>query len=445
MTTNTRTEARLPAILEELYLGRTPDYRDEVVATAVRTRQRPWWTFPGRWLPMADIVSRPAYAPRVPWRAITVAFLIGALLLAAAVAYIGSRQPRVPLPFGVAENGLITYAADGDIWTVDPKTGVTTPVVTVSSDDKAPAFSPDGTKIAFIRGATVNGSIGEEIVVVNADGSNPVVVSRQPAARASTHLEWTPDSRSLLTGLQDFSEVLVIDATQLAEPRVITEDADPYSRLYRPPAGDGILVRRETGDGTAMVLVDLVTGSENVITTGGRDDFGDASWSPDGSQIVFSSVPETDPASRRLFVINADGTGLRQITSEPGIWWDVYSTWSPDGSRIAFLRYERIAEDPDEWDVRPLGVYSVAEGSVTDLGPLPRDVRAANPSPGDAHASFGEGWGIGWAPDGRSLMAFPTEATGYPIVIDAETGSWTTLDSVVSPVDVSQAWQRTAP
>ena len=47
----------LPAILEDLYLGATPDYRNEVISAAVRTRQRPAWTFPGRWFPMSDIAS----------------------------------------------------------------------------------------------------------------------------------------------------------------------------------------------------------------------------------------------------------------------------------------------------------------------------------------------------------------------------------------------------
>ena len=443
MTTNTRTEARLPEILEELYLGRTPDYRDEVVATAVRTRQRPWWTFPGRWLPMADIARRPAYAPRLPWRTITVAFLIGALLLAAAIAYIGTRQTRVPLPFGIADNGLIAYSSDGDIWTLDPVTGVTTPLVTGEAVDEAPAFSPDGTKIAFVRGATVNNSIGQEVVVANADGTNPIVVSRQPAARRSTHLEWAPDSRSVLTGLEDRSAILLLDATALAEPQIVATDADLHQRPYRPPEGDSILIGRVTDEGDALVRLDLATGEETFLATG-QGVLADARWSPDGAKIVFASPPTTDQDSRRLFVMNADGSDLQQITSAPGVWWDIAPSWSPDGTRIAFLPYERIQQDPDEWDVRRIRVYSMADGSVADTGPILRDVRAANPSTGDQFASAGEGWSFDWAPDGTSLLALPSEASGYPILIDAATGEATVLGSVVKPSGASQAWQRTA-
>ena len=94
MTTEARFERQLPVVLEDLYLGPTPDYRDEVLAAATVTRQRPAWTFPGRWLPMADIASRPAFAPRLPWRAIGVALVIIALIATAVVAYVGSHQTR---------------------------------------------------------------------------------------------------------------------------------------------------------------------------------------------------------------------------------------------------------------------------------------------------------------------------------------------------------------
>ena len=48
MTTRSTFEHDLPAILEDLYLGPTPNYRDEVLAAVRRTRQRPAWAFAGR-------------------------------------------------------------------------------------------------------------------------------------------------------------------------------------------------------------------------------------------------------------------------------------------------------------------------------------------------------------------------------------------------------------
>jgi len=73
-------------------------------------------------------------------------------------------------------------------------------------------------------------------------------------------------------------------------------------------------------------------------------------WSPDGSQLAFWAVvldEDADPSNATLgpggdfpaqiFVINADGSGLRQLTHEGDNRWP---TWSPDGSRIAFARGE---------------------------------------------------------------------------------------------------------
>jgi Tol biopolymer transport system component len=71
-------------------------------------------------------------------------------------------------------------------------------------------------------------------------------------------------------------------------------------------------------------------------------------WSPDGSQLAFWAVvldEDADPSNATLgpggdfpaqiFVINADGSRMRQITHTGDNRWP---TWSPDGSRIAFAR-----------------------------------------------------------------------------------------------------------
>lgn len=60
-------------------------------------------------------------------------------------------------------------------------------------------------------------------------------------------------------------------------------------------------------------------------------------WSPDGTRIVFQR--EVDPRNHdtEIFVINADGSGLQQLTSSPGA--DQLPAWSPDGTKIAFISY----------------------------------------------------------------------------------------------------------
>ena len=151
MTTEARFERQLPAILEDLYLGSSPDYRDEVLAAATRTRQRPAWTFPGRLIPM-DITTRTIPVVRLPLRQLAVIAVLLALLAATLAVYVGSQR-HVPAPFGPAKNGLIPYISNGDIYVGDPVTGKTRLLVSSprGTNPSAPGFSPDGTRLAFFR------------------------------------------------------------------------------------------------------------------------------------------------------------------------------------------------------------------------------------------------------------------------------------------------------
>ena len=54
-------------------------------------------------------------------------------------------------------------------------------------------------------------------------------------------------------------------------------------------------------------------------------------WSPDGRQIAFTSTRDADP---EIYVMNADGTGARRLTTTPGR--DAHPAWSPDGRSILF-------------------------------------------------------------------------------------------------------------
>jgi dipeptidyl aminopeptidase/acylaminoacyl peptidase len=60
----------------------------------------------------------------------------------------------------------------------------------------------------------------------------------------------------------------------------------------------------------------------------------DPSWSPDGRKIAYRYQPGEDEAEAEIYVMNADGSGKRNLTRSPG--QDHSPAWSPDGSKISF-------------------------------------------------------------------------------------------------------------
>src|SRR5437879_6406860 len=108
------------------------------------------------------------------------------------------------------------------------------------------------------------------------------------------------------------------------------------------PNGRRIAFSRNTDIGvTAIYIMDLDEGVATPIV-GGLTLNPTPVWSPDGCQIAFRSVLETPGGPiGRISIINADGTGLRQVTPEHGpldFAFDEGPTWSPDGTRPAFTR-----------------------------------------------------------------------------------------------------------
>jgi hypothetical protein len=160
------TERVLPAILTDLGAGPTSDYSDLLARTA-RSRQRPGWTFPERWLPM-DITLRPVPAFAGPRRTLVLLVLLIVAVIAAAALYVGA-QPHLPAPFGLARNGAIVFADKaGNIYVQDSIESPRRKVMDGATGGW-PSFSPDGTKLVSLQQA---GNDRWDLVVADADGAH---------------------------------------------------------------------------------------------------------------------------------------------------------------------------------------------------------------------------------------------------------------------------------
>ena len=252
MTRFDRVEPRLSELLTDLAAPSLPDYTDHVLARTAGLRQRPRWTLLERWLPMGVLAQRSVYIPRVPWRAVIVTALL-LVVLAATLAWFGSQRRAAP-PFGLARNGLIMYAVDGDLVTWNPDTQTTTTILSGATDDITGMFSRDGTKLAFLRRERPPNPPEPELLsiqVANADGSNPVDLTGP--ILAPDQWDWSPagDLIAVQSLIDGHRALQVVSTDGSGRPRVLDTGMDVTFVSWMPPSGEEIVFRgvAETADG----------------------------------------------------------------------------------------------------------------------------------------------------------------------------------------------------
>ena len=369
---------------------------------------------------------------RLPMRQLGVLALIAILVAALFAAYIGTHQQKLPPPFGVARNGSMLYGSGGDIYRLDPTTGVSTAIVTGPETDQVPMYSRDGTRFAFFR-QTGTGPTIYQLVVANSDGTGQRVVSTDPVT-FDYSINWSADGRSII--LDDtHGRVTRLDTVGNAPPQKVTYAGVRDIIALRPPDEGVLLYQTVTADGWTLQLVDADgTHVRPLFPSGGTsmrdDDYSGYEWSPDGSKIAFRLHPDAS-GDFRIYIANADGTGVRRLTKETGTECECDYFWSPDGTQIAFNRW-RFDPTTGDWHARPVGIVSVDDGIVRDIGPQPTD----------------EGAEFAFSPDGETMTWLPRrspDAIGttkdQPLLLNVTDGSSRTISvGVDSPPD----WQRLA-
>ena len=320
---------------------------------------------------MADI-TRPrvlGYAP--PWRTVAVALVIVALLVTAAVVYVGTQQQRLPAPFGPARNGVIPYVSAGDIYIGDPLTGETRLLVGGSNDDAAPGFSPDGTRLAFIRDVGRAGgavSVPVHLFVVREDGTGLTRVTTTPI-QTLVWASWTPDGRHLAV-VQPFDGVNQLDLFDTDGPKVpqrIAAAAGLDSIAFRPPDGRQIVFRALVDGRYGLFAMNADgTNRQTLVAPMSQadvdQDLNGATYSADGSRIFYQ---RWTPGSIQLWVMNADGTDPHEFFPESGQGWDGLAAPSPDGRWIAYWHVIQDGRSTQRLTV----VRADGTGPIIETGP----------------------------------------------------------------------------
>ncbi|MEV7776628.1 hypothetical protein [Kitasatospora sp. NPDC086791] len=275
-----------------------------------------------------------------------------------------------------AHNGLIVSRAYTDA------SRTTSAIVTLSPDgsgqhqitqppdrarDDRPDWSPDGTVVAFDRTDPQTGAARLWTVATSGEGAhqiNPLCDGSGGGTDCANEDErapaFSPDGKQLAFS-RSWGALDPADKTR-------TQYSDLY--LMSP-------------EGTDVQRLTFLTNDKPYSGA-----VSNPSWSPDGKQLTFEyrTGATGQPAnSRAIYVVSADGTGLRQLTP-----WELRAgdraEWSPDGTRILFTTY-------------PAGPENAPGGGIYTVHPDGTAIGALTAAPSDTF--YGA---AAYAPDGQSII-----------------------------------------
>jgi Tol biopolymer transport system component len=243
----------------------------------------------------------------------------------------------------------------------------------VGASMSKPHASPDGRTIAWVRYAPEE-ELGPEVWLMDSNGKNRKLLTTgmtgdQPA--------WSPDGTRV---------AFTSDRAGNLDIYVIDLDGENLQRLTRHQSTDEYAAWSPDGEHIAFgslrngnfdVFVMRSDGSElRQITSSAATDFR-PSWSPDGEWIAFSSTRASEAAMRTynydIYLMRPDGSDVRRLTHHELL--ALRPSWSPTGNEIAY-QVGGGTDDNSDWEI-----YTM---DLNGGEPL----RLTNNAVGDAHPDW---------------------------------------------------------
>jgi Tol biopolymer transport system component len=402
--------------------------------------------FPGRWLPTSLTGSTAFGAPQVRWRLVGVAALL-LLALVAGLALIAGSQRHLPAPFGLANNGVVAYEQNGDIYVANPVTGIARTIVTGTRLNVRPVFSGDGSHLVFEqlgpdvpKGPTADQVYGAGpgvLVVARSDGTDQHVITPDPVtglylyATSPAPYVFSPDGREVAFWKQAGGGTLSIAQADGSGVRAFNLPFTISEAAYRPPDGAELIVTGTMDDGSSGVFaVDARTGIPRPIVAprqGRTVEY--VRVSPDGSRIAYVSWEDATktPEQYRVHVADVDDPKDIMLPLPAGAHFQDAPAWSNDGTRLAIMRgYTSENEDM---------AIAIVRADGTDI----KGVESKHKLTGCCNTL------LEWSPDDTTILVTPEtlnqDGTQY-LLLDPKTAAATTAPwTGLTPPN----WQRVAP
>jgi Tol biopolymer transport system component len=250
---------------------------------------------------------------------------LGALIVAATA--------LLALPGAVAEaafpgtNGLIAFERGPDIYTVTTDSAHTVSSSPLVSGASEPAWSPNGTKLAYVQGGS--------IFVLTIGGTTSAALDSGSSSPA-----WSPDGTML--AYEKGTDVWVVSASggtprNLSNSGIGANDDDPAWS----PDGDQIAFSRTAAANADIWVMDAPTdaatgggGAQQALTTAASNEI-QPNYRPAGTAIAYAS-DRHGVGQRQIYSISTSGGAETRITSSSSD--DSHPAYSPDGVRLAFAR-----------------------------------------------------------------------------------------------------------
>lgn len=272
-------------------------------------------------------------------------YLIPGVMLAAAFLVAGRSVPSLAVAPG--SNGFIAFESNRDgggdleLWRVQPDGTSLLKLTSNDVADRDPAWSPDGTKVAFIRDGC--GGTCRNLWVMNANGTGQTQLTDEPSNVADANPAWSPDGSTIAFAHptddgsgQFFKQIWIVPATGGSPTRLTSSAYANWAPDWSPDGTELVFV--STRDGDAAIWTMNADGSAQVkVTLSGAGTppaflLGGPSWSPDGTTLAFHGSGNATTEAPRLVLANVDGSQTRTLFDPAG---EVYPpSWSPNANKL---------------------------------------------------------------------------------------------------------------